>query len=59
MYTYIMYIRMCAFLYNRVRVAYALAADNSVLSVAQFLAQSVAISSIQLNTEQVPMLNGK
>ena len=43
----------------RVRVAYAVAADNSVLSVAQFLAQSVAISSVQLNDQHIPMLNGE
>ena len=43
----------------RVRVAYAVAADNSVLTVAQFLAQSVAISTIQLNDQHIPMLNGR
>ena len=43
----------------RLRVAYALAADNSVLSVAQFLAQSMAISSVQLNEQHLPMLNGQ
>ena len=40
-------------------MAYAVAADNSVLTVAQFLAQSVAISTIQLNDQHIPILNGK
>ena len=40
-------------------MAYAVAADNSVLSVAQFLAQSVTISSVQLNNQHIPTLSGE
>ena len=60
MYVYVYADYVCHLcLQYRLRVAYALAADNSVLSVPHFLAQSIAISSIKLNAHQVPMITGE